>query len=67
MADIIDTANDAAELFLADSIASTKHKPLPLTGNCHYCGEEVDAHFCDKDCASDYEYEQNIKRKQGLL
>lgn len=66
MADIIDTANDAADLFLADSIAHSQHKPLPLTGLCHNCEEETAAHFCSKDCMDDYEYRMHIRRKQGL-
>ena len=66
MADIIDTANDAADLFLADSIAHSQHKPLPLTGYCHNCEEETAAHFCGKDCMDDYEYRMHIRRKQGL-
>lgn len=66
MADIIDTANDAAELFLADSIAHSQHKPLPLTGFCHNCDEPVPGHFCDKDCSLDYEYRVNTLKKQGL-
>ena len=66
MADIIDTANDAADLFLADSIAHSQHKPLPLTGFCHNCEEETAAHFCSKDCMDDYEYRMHIRRKQGL-
>ena len=67
MADIIDTANDAADLFLADSIAHSQHKPLPLTGFCHNCEEETAAHFCSKDCMDDYEYRMHIRRKQGLV
>lgn len=66
MPDIIDTANDAAALFLADSIAHAQHKPLPLTGFCHNCEEETAAHFCSKDCMDDYEYRMHIRRKQGL-
>jgi len=66
LADIIDTANDAADLFLADSIEHSQHKPLPLTGFCHNCEEETAAHFCSKDCMDDYEYRMHIRRKQGL-
>ena len=67
MADIIDTANDVADLSLADSIAHSQHKPLPLTGTCHNCDEETAAHFCSKDCMDDYEYRMHIRRKQGLV
>ena len=67
MADIIDTANDVADLFLADSVAHSQHKPLPLTGTCHNCDEETAAHFCSKDCMDDYEYRMHIRRKQGLV
>ena len=67
MSDIVDTANDAADLFLADSIAHSQHKPLPLTGFCHNCEEETAAHFCSKDCMDDYEYRMHIRRKQGMV
>ena len=67
MSDIVYTANDAADLFLADSIAHSQHKPLPLTGFCHNCEEETAAHFCSKDCMDDYEYRMHIRRKQGLV
>ena len=66
MSDIVDTANDVADLFLADSIAHSQHKPLPLTGACHNCEEETAAHFCSKDCMDDYEYRMHMRRKQGL-
>ncbi len=66
MADIIDTANDAAELFLADSIAHSQHKSLPLTGFCHNCEEPTAELFCDCDCRNDYEHRVTTRRKQGL-
>lgn len=66
MADIIDTANDAAALFLADSLAHVPNDALPLTGLCHNCDEPVEAHFCDRECHRDYEYRMHIRRKQGL-
>lgn len=63
-----DYGNEAAEIFNQDAInaAAKQHKPLPLTGFCHNCEEETAAHFCSKDCMDDYEYRQNIRRKQGL-
>ena len=66
LSDIVDTANDAAALFLADSLAHVPTDALPVTGTCHNCDEPVEAHFCDKECARDWEYRQNILRKQGL-
>lgn len=66
MPDIIDTANDAAALFLADSLAHVPTDALPLTGFCHNCEEETAAHFCSKDCMDDYEYRMHIRKKQGL-
>lgn len=66
MPDIVDTANDAAALFLADSLAHVPTDALPLTGFCHNCEEPVAAHFCDRECHRDYEYRMHIRRKQGL-
>lgn len=66
MSDIVDTANDAAALFLADSLAHVPTDALSLTGTCHNYEEPVEAHFCDRECHRDYEYRMHIRRKQGL-
>ena len=38
-------------------------------GWCHHCGESegiADRLFCDADCASDWEYQDAVRRKLGL-
>lgn len=61
-----DYGNEAAELFLQDSLTHVPTDALPLTGFCHNCDEPVAAHFCDRECHRDYEYRMHIRRKQGL-
>lgn len=82
MSDIIDQANEAAELILRSQLSVVAKRQKP-TGFCGYCGEltttdedaraiasgcDIDAPaYCSADCRNDHEYELTIKRKQGLL
>lgn len=68
MADEADQAEPHTAAFIAEGIyqAQRRARPLPVTGSCHYCGEECHGTFCDVDCANDYNEEQAIRRKQGL-
>lgn len=68
MSDIIDDAQANVEIFIEDSINRAKNsaKPLPLTGECHYCFASCTGHFCDHECAHEWDYEQNIRKKQGI-
>ncbi|MPV86885.1 hypothetical protein [Ostreibacterium oceani] len=67
MTDIIDKANEAAEIQLAHAIETAKARPHPhlIKGRCNYCGESVVDYFCDADCRDDYEREQKIKQLNG--
>jgi hypothetical protein len=40
---------------------------LPVTGECHYCGETIRAPrlFCESGCRDDYEREQEARRRSG--
>ena len=69
MADEVDMAQADCDAILAEAIYQSQrsNKPLPLTGKCHYCDDDAHgAHFCGKECADDWEYEQRIRKKQGL-
>ena len=68
MSDIIDLANDTAELNLSAAIEACRRAPaLPARGSCWFCDETLGAgqKFCDSDCASDYEREQAAIRRAG--
>lgn len=68
LADEIDQANETAERWLAQSLVQLAASATRLQprGVCYYCeteltGELADKRlFCDKDCASDYEKEQQL-------
>ncbi len=46
---------------------AAKHS-LPYTGVCHYCGDITGGgrRFCDADCRDAWDYEQKLKRMQGV-
>lgn len=58
MADICDTASDAQDIFLQQSLAkqratSVAQKSSP---NCLFCEEPItEGRFCDSDCRDDYQ------------
>jgi len=74
MADEIDQANEQAERWLNQALASsrTAGPKLAPRGTCHYCEtvfDKTDADFalklfCDKDCAKDFEDEQRLKNRR---
>lgn len=68
MSDIIDDAQAQVDIFIEDSINRAKNsaKPMPLTGECHYCFASCTGHFCDHECAHEWDYEQSIRKKQGI-
>jgi hypothetical protein len=71
MADEADLAFDSEQRHLTQALASQRRRggALQAMGSCHYCGEP-DASggrlFCDVDCAADWEYEENLRRRLGL-
>ena len=71
MADEADIAFDLEQRYLAQALSAqrTKAGGLRANGACHYCGNEeaiADRLFCDPDCASDWEYEFDLRRRLGL-
>jgi len=71
MADEADLAFDSEQRYLANALAAQRGQAVRLqpVGACHQCGNEDGIQrrlFCDKDCASDWEYEDALRRKLGL-
>ena len=71
MADEADLAFDSEQRHLTHALAAQRSRRTGLraTGACHYCGNEDGFQsrlFCDKDCASDWEYEDALRRRLGL-
>lgn len=66
MTDIIDAANDRAELDLALALKrAAAHEPeLAYIGACHNCDASLPEpqHFCGKECRDDYERRQRAAR-----
>lgn len=68
MADICDAAeNEIAAIHEYALAKASRGSHLVSTGFCHYCGEGVTAGrlYCDGDCQSDHEREQELKRRAG--
>lgn len=69
MADEADLAFHSEQDHLAQALAAQRrHGPtLVPTGYCHHCGStDADRRlFCDADCASDWEYQDALRRKLG--
>ncbi len=65
MADCVDTANALSELHLAADIKNVKSSPLPFTGFCYNCNDELAVmRFCDADCRDDYQKREFMKHGQ---
>lgn len=67
--DVCDEAAQIESFQLREALRNQNSKTkLRPTGYCHYCGEKIknDVLFCSKECRDDYEYEEQIKRRQGL-
>lgn len=63
-------AQELAMMEVANGIAVAASKPrLQPCGICHNCQTSIDQgrEFCDAECREEYDYVQNIRRKQGLL
>lgn len=69
--DIVDRANDLVDLeresMQAAIQAQAAIRPAP-TGRCFYCDEIVsdDRRFCDRECASGFEREQEARKRNGI-
>lgn len=58
MADEIDRANEAAELFRENALRAFKPVEVPAgIGMCLNCGADLphDGRFCDKECLDDFQ------------
>jgi predicted nucleic acid binding AN1-type Zn finger protein len=71
MADEADLAFDSEQRHLTSALAAQRSRvrALKAVGCCHYCGntEGVDDRlFCDSDCATDWDYEDALRRRLGL-
>ncbi len=71
MADEADLAFDSEQRHLSQALAAQKMRAggLKPQGCCHYCGNDEGMArrlFCDADCASDWEYQDTLRRKLGL-
>lgn len=71
MADIIDNANAAADVFLDAALRNRQHGarievsavPAEGAGFCLYCGTDVDSHrrWCGADCRDLWQRDQQRK------
>lgn len=71
MADEADIAFDSEQRHLTHALAAQRSRSAVLrpAGSCHFCGnaEGIEQRlFCDSDCASDWEYEDSLRRRLGL-
>lgn len=70
MSDVIDQANDMAEVMLTAQRSIRKHDKLLAMGCCHYCSEflpKVGQLFCDSACREDYESEDRLRKQSGRI
>ncbi len=70
--DLIDRANDAADMLLQDAIerrqlAAQKAPSIIACGHCHNCTAPVaqGLQFCDSFCRDDWQRVQNARRRNG--
>ena len=71
MADEADLAFDSEQRHLSQALAAQRgaRAKLQPNGLCLHCGTENlgERLFCDADCAGDWEYEDSLRRRLGLL
>lgn len=66
MSDVIDDANERADLFLNVAKGQRRREGPAPNGRCHYCSESVAKgnRFCDTECRDEWEREQQIRTGQ---
>ena len=69
--DDADRAEERIEQAMEDALAEVRRsqqKGIRCKGACHFCGEILPYGFlfCDVDCRDAYDYEQKIRRAQGV-
>ena len=61
MSDIIDQANEQADMHLQFALRQRRPTLKPI-GRCHNCGEKLQAGlFCDADCRGDHDRRESRK------
>ena len=69
--DDADRAEERIEQVMDDALAEVRRAQehgVKATGMCLYCGEQVPPmlRFCDADCRDGWEYEDRLKKMQGV-
>lgn len=68
--DEADLAFDSEQRHLNLALAAQRRRGSVLQprGSCHHCATDGIGRrlFCDNDCATDWEYEDGLRRKLGL-
>ena len=71
MADIVDTANEKADMLLAAGLAKQQQARakdrIEPTGLCHWCEDIVGdtQTFCSTDCRDDFDRQARAKARNG--
>ena len=64
MSDLIDIAQDAADMILRASL-SVRQPHLRAVGACFNCGEECHGCFCCAECGIDWEMRTKASKRNG--
>ena len=65
MSDIIDNAQDAADMLLRASLSVRRTDMMRAVGFCYSCGEECLGVFCDADCSTDFTRVSEARKRNG--
>lgn len=58
----IDDDAEAMEQLDRDVCLKIRRPILPITGVCHWCGEETQGVFCGPDCRETYDQHKRFNR-----
>ena len=64
MSDLIDNAQDAADMLLRASL-SVRRTAMRAVGNCFNCGDECHGCFCCAECGEDWEMRTKASKRNG--
>lgn len=66
--DIIDNANEVADLFLQEALDNRAGEAPPANGFCHFCAAPIarPQRWCDADCRADWEKEQWARKNAAV-
>lgn len=68
MSDIIDQANDVADIMLTSHLSQRRASKLVPAGTCHYCDEllpKIGQLFCGAECSEDFSREEYLRKLSG--